>query len=259
MIMQNKIYKILIFILLLTCIHSACPQDTSQAWDFGEELTYKVKWAFIRLGTLRLHICDTLTIHNQKLYHIKCHIDSNPTLFFVNYHTIAESFFSENLEVHYFSYIEEDEGITYKAEYMLDRSRGVVSIQLTDTSNTDNTIEKVIPFSGNVQDGTSLIYYARAHAGETETHSVPYLADESQDVVSINFQGKGDLVKVKAFPNKLPTYFLEGKVYNKGIAGLSGDFKGWFSADDRRLPLMAKMKVFIGSVSLKLEEYNINN
>jgi hypothetical protein len=257
--MRNKIYKIFLFILIFSFSYSVFSQNNYLPWKLGEELTYKVKWAFIRLGTLRLHICDTLSISNQKVYHIKCYIDSNPTLFFVNYHTVAETFFTKNFEVHYFSYIEEDEGITYKAEYTLDRLQGLVSIQLTDTTNADNTIGKVIPFSGNVQDGTSLIYYARAHAGETETHTVPYLADESQDVVSIDFQGKGDLVKVGAFQNKLPTYYLEGMVYNKGIAGLSGDFKGWFSADDRRLPLIAKMKVFIGSVSLKLEKYNIDS
>ena len=244
--------------MIFSFVCSAFSQNNSPPWKMGEELTYKVKWAFIRLGTLKLHIGDTLRINNQKVFHIKCFIDSSPTLFFVNYHTVAETFFTENLEVYYFSYIEEDEGITYKAEYKLDRLRGLVSIQLTDTSNTDNTIQKVIPFSGNVQDGTSLIYYARAQAGKTETQTVPYLADESQDVVTIDFQGKGDLVKVGAFENKLPTYYLEGKVYNKGIAGLSGDFKGWFSADDRRLPLIAKMKVFIGSVSLKLEKYDIN-
>lgn len=255
--MQNKIYKIFLFILLVTCIHSACPQDNPLIWNFGEELTYKVKWAFIRLGTLRLHICDTLTIHNQKLYHIKCYIDSNPTLFFVNHHTVAESFFSESLKVYYFSYIEEDEGVTYQAEYTLDHTTGMVSIQLTDTSNADNTIRKVIPFTGNVQDGTSLIYYARVHAEKKETHTVPYLADESQDVVTLVFKGLNGLKQVDAFRKKSPAYFLEGEVHNKGIAGLSGDFKGWFSADSLRLPLMAKMKVFIGSVSLTLEDYKI--
>ncbi len=255
--MKNKIFKIFLFIIIISWIFSVYSQDNSLSWDMGEELTYKVKWAFIRLGTLRLFISDTLRINNQKVFHIKCYIDSNPTLFFVSYHTVAETFFSKDLEVHYFTYIEEDEGITYQAEYRLDHSKGLVTIELTDTSNADHKISKVTPFSGKVQDGTSLIYYARAHAGKTEIDTVKYLADDGQDNVTIHFQGKGDSLKVGAFKNKLPTYYLEGQVYNKGMAGLSGDFKGWFSADSKRLPLKAKMKVFIGSVSLKLEEYKI--
>jgi len=256
--MKNNIYTILLLILIFSCSHSVYSQGTFPSWEVGEELTYKVKWTFIRLGTIKLHICDTVRINNQKAFHIKCYIDSNPALFFVNYHTVAETFFSKDLEVQYFTYIEEDEGITYKAEYRLNHVRGLVSIELTDTSDTSHKITKEIPFTGNLQDGTSLIYYARAHADKSEQHRVTYLADDGQDVVLINFKGKDGLLKTKPFEQKIPAYYLEGHVYNRGMAGLSGNFKGWFSADSKRLPLMAKMKVFIGSVSLKLEEYKIN-
>lgn len=255
--MKYKIYKIILFILIISCGHSAYSQDVMPYWEVGEELTYKVKWSFIRLGTLKLHICDTLILNHRKVFHIKCYIDSNPTLFFVNYHTVAETFFSKDLEVQYFTYIEEDEGVTYKAEYRLNHSRGLVAVELTDTSNTANKINKEITFTGNLQDGTSLIYYARAHAGKREKHRVTYLADDGQDIILIDFKGKDGLIKVKPFPQKVPAYYLEGHVYNRGMAGLSGNFKGWFSADSRKLPLMAKMKVFIGSVVLKLETYNL--
>lgn len=41
----------------------------------------------------------------------------------------------------------------------------------------------------------------------------------------------------------------------KGIAGITGPFKGWFAADKQRVPLKAELKVFVGSVKVELEDW----
>ena len=41
----------------------------------------------------------------------------------------------------------------------------------------------------------------------------------------------------------------------KGIAGVTGPFKGWFAQDAQRPPLRADLKVFIGNVIVKLEKW----
>ena len=37
-----------------------------------------------------------------------------------------------------------------------------------------------------------------------------------------------------------------------GIAGVKDEFKGWFSPDRQSVPVIAKMKAFIGSVGIEL-------
>ena len=41
----------------------------------------------------------------------------------------------------------------------------------------------------------------------------------------------------------------------KGIAGVTGPFKGWFARDRQRPPLRALLKVFIGNVEVELEKW----
>lgn len=249
--------KRIIFLIFILYMNPLFSQEKADPFTVGEDLTYKVKWSFIRLGTLRLQICDTLRMNNEKVYHVKVFIDSNPTLFFINRHSVFETFFSSNMDVHLFRYYEKIDGITYKADYKFNYSDSLIYVMLTDTSDTNNTISNISPFSGKVLDGTSLIYYARINAAETRSDTVRYIADEDQDDIILNFRGKAEPVKIKAMNGLVPSCYMEGRVLNKGIAGLSGYFKGWFSADRRRLPLKAKMKVFIGSVSLILENYKI--
>jgi hypothetical protein len=45
---------------------------------------------------------------------------------------------------------------------------------------------------------------------------------------------------------------FDGKLDFTGIFGLSGEFEGWFSNDEARVPILAKMKVLIGSVTIEL-------
>ena len=40
-----------------------------------------------------------------------------------------------------------------------------------------------------------------------------------------------------------------------GLYGLSGNFEGWFSNDEARVPIKAKMSVYIGSVVIELKSW----
>ena len=55
-------------------------------------------------------------------------------------------------------------------------------------------------------------------------------------------------------PKWMPTY-LDGTLPMKGIAGVTGPFKGWFAVDKQRLPLKANLEVWIGSVTVELEKW----
>ena len=48
---------------------------------------------------------------------------------------------------------------------------------------------------------------------------------------------------------------LDGSTDFISVFGLTGYFEGWFSNDEASIPIVAKMKVIIGNVTLKLKSW----
>lgn len=222
----------------------------------GEEFQYKVSWSFIRLGTLKLEVADTVRMDGTLLYHLKLNMDSNPVLFFVNIHSVYETFIDEMLRVHLFYANERIDNILYKTEYRFDYVSKLIHINMTDIKNPSNTIIDTQPLSHQALfDGTGMVFYARANAHKTEADTLTAYFEAKYGKVSINFKGKKGAQKIDALQKPMPTYFIDGEVHMKAIAGLSGPFKGWFVIDSQRPPLIAELKVFIGSVKVELEDW----
>jgi hypothetical protein len=229
--------------------------DNPFKWKIGEELTYKVKWAFIRLGTLKLQICDSLVIDNTLVYHVRLLIDSNPLLFFVNMHNVYNSYLDKDFQLQLFYAEEKIDDVTYRAEYRLDYSDSLIHIDMTDIKDPAKTIKKSVPFQKTILDGTSLIYYARKNAISTKTDTAIAFFESEQGEVVINFKGKKGRIKISALDSSVESYYVDGKMNTIGIAGVSGPFKGWFAVDEQRIPLKVELKVFVGSVKVELEEW----
>lgn len=246
----------IIFLLVVLCSSNLLLSKGNRFdWKIGEELTYRVKWSFIRLGTLKLQICDSLVVDSTPVYHVRLLIDSNPLLFFVNMHNIYNSYLDKNFQLHLFYAEEKIDNVIYKAEYRLDYADSVIHINMTDIKDTTKTIKKSVPFQEAILDGTSLVFYARENTLSTKTDTVIAFFESEQGKVAINFKGKNGRIKISALDALLESYYLDGKMNIKGIAGVSGPFKGWFAVDNQRIPLKAELKVFIGNVKVELEEW----
>jgi len=246
---------IILILVVLLFPNFLLSNDDSFKWKIGEELTYKVKWAFIRLGTLKLQICDSLVIDSTFVYHVRLHIDSNPLLFFVNMHNVYNSYLDKNFQLQLFYAEEKIDDVNYKAEYRLDYSDSLIHINMTDIKDATKTIKKSEPFQETVLDGTSLVYYARKNAISTKTDTVITFFESEQGEVIINFKGKKGRIKISALDSAVESYFVDGRMNTIGIAGVTGPFKGWFTVDEQRIPLKVALKVFIGSVKVELEEW----
>jgi len=229
--------------------------DKPLLWEIGETLTYKVNWSVFRLGTLKLTVEDTVRIRNHRVYQVRLNIDSNPVLFFVNVHSEIQTCFDDELNTHLFNSMEKIDGITYNTQYSYNYEDSILSIELTDEKNPENRIHQQRKFTGQSLDGTSLIYYARFHAGKTRVDTVYYLFNGEPNPAVIEFEGEGKKFDVDGLEEPLETYFVKGNIPGKGISGLKGKFKGWFSRFGPRPPVKAELKVFIGHVSLQLESW----
>jgi len=112
-----------------------------------------------------------------------------------------------------------------------------------------------IALTGPTQDGLSLFFYARDRLPYREKVNVPAVVNEQIVNTYINFVGERTSVEVDAVDHPIDVLRFEGTAQFTGIYGLTGDFEGWFSNDDARVPILAKMKVILGSVTIELMQW----
>jgi hypothetical protein len=84
---------------------------------------------------------------------------------------------------------------------------------------------------------------------------VPAIVNEQVVNTYIDFIGERSSVEIDAVEYPVDVLRFEGTAQFTGIFGLTGDFEGWFSNDDARVPILAKMKVILGSVTIELMQW----
>jgi len=241
--------------LLLFLSPQVQANDKPFQWIIGEELTYKVKWSFLRLGTLKTVVLDSLQMDGRKVYHTQLYIDSNPVLFFVNFHSIYESYINEDFYPHLFLAVEKIDGVKYDTRYRFNYATRQIEVKMTDVEDTTQVIEKLIPLDEKIQDGMSLIFFARGNIQTPASLNVKAFYNARKGDLVMRLKGAGEKVKIAALPGEVPTREVDGKMNFKTIAGFSGKYHGWFATDAQAPPLKAELKVFIGNVSVELESW----
>lgn len=73
----------------------------------------------------------------------------------------------------------------------------------------------------------------------------------------LNFSGAADTIKVAAFDELQKGWEFSGRAdwVGKAYGGVSGPFRGWISQDAAAIPLKVKVKIFLGSITLELENF----
>lgn len=230
-------------------------QDSKFGYRIGEEFTYKVKYSFLRLGTLRLVVNDSVKINGHNVYHTQLFIDSNPLLFFVNMHNVYNSYIDDEFRLQLFKAEERIDDILYTTEYRFSYEDSMIYATLTNIKDPNQIIRKEITMDELLLDGSSLIFYARANVHSVKAESLATFFEAKKGRVFINFKGKQGQQAIDAIGKGIDTYYVDGMMNSVGIAGLNGPFKGWFAVDSQRPPIRAKLKVFIGHVTVELEEW----
>ena len=82
-----------------------------------------------------------------------------------------------------------------------------------------------------------------------------------EDTVStvINFGGRKEATSIDASSYPVKTVYFSGDANWTGVYGLSGRYEGWFADDESRIPIKAKMKVYVGSVTIELQSWRRGN
>jgi hypothetical protein len=226
----------------------------------GEELVYEVKYLFFKLGQIKFKIVDKFIENGQEFYKVEIKIDSY-SVPFVDIHAnfkaifdskfIAREYYSEMKEKKYYQSVKYRLVENFPA-YIVEKNYHNLA------NNTKGTKLDTVKISTMYCDGPSLFYYARSNAHLNKTVILPTFIEGVKGVTLINFGKKKTRVKIDAIDGSVDAYEIDGKANYVGFFGLTGDFVGWISADERAIPLKGKLKVLVGSVIVELKSWNEN-
>jgi hypothetical protein len=236
--------------VLLTCSSVA----TAQVLYPGEELVYRVSYLNITLGTVKCVTEPFTTYNGKRVAKVKVYIQSHPNIPFVSLQSIYESWIdtSGTYSYKFNANTKEDQGWTFD-QYLFDYS-GRTAL----TEKYKNKV-KVSGHNYNIRkpynDGSSILYAARALIYSKKSLRMPTLIMEDTVSTVINFSGKKEATEIDAVDYPVRTVYINGDANWTGVYGLSGRFEGWFSDDDARIPILAKMKVYVGAATLELTSW----
>jgi len=236
----------------LACALRARAQvPSSHVLSEGEELTYNVRYGPLDLGQVRIAILSSWVEGGVRVYHSRGYIDSYRGVPFVDLHAVYETVMDSTITSRRFSGRTKagDRWNFGRYRYDPDHSRTIIEMGQQDSVVSRRDTLQV---PGPCQDGLSLFFAAREHLFENRT--VNFRAVVSEKVVNarIDFRDDRQSVQVDAIDYPVDVIHFEGEAEFVGLYGMTGGFEGWFSNDDARVPILAKMRVLIGSVTIEL-------
>ncbi len=253
---MRKLIAVFVIILVLSLTTTARESNANDfPWKIGEELFYKVKYTFITVGSLHFTVLGEDSIRGQKAFHCKMHLKSSNIPFLDLDDTYDSYIDADSVYAHRFWSIENHDDFRLYTLYDMDYSQNQIKITMErrykDGGDTVQVLDSTAVIDSRIQDGLSLLYYARSVAKKSTEEDVTVFSMNQLRGTSINLTGEKDDIKVQG--EKVDGYFLDGKMKFVGIAGIKEDFKGWFSEDPQSIPLHAQMKAIVGSVKVNLE------
>lgn len=258
-----KYYLLTFLILYLDCFgytqvdqkkNELSSGNNSEKLFVGEDLTYVVKYAFFNLGEVRFRVLEKTTINNKPVYKTIAYIDSYPDLPFVSLHQIYESYIDSTLfPLKFFAEIFGDDTVFVEYNFR-DHSR--IDMKKGKYDGSRLWLDSTTYIKHRMQDGLSLLYFARMNFGEQRSVSVPCFVNEKEEKTIINYFDENESVSIDAVDYEIDCLKLDGKTDFVSVYGLTGSFEGWFSNDSFSVPILAKMNVIIGSVNLELIKWN---
>ena len=223
----------------------------------GERLEYEVSYSIFSLGTVKVEIVDTAQRNGATVFRAKALMDSYSGVPFVNLHWIFYSEIDPHFYSHFFSGVDNKDtnNVSY-SDYSFDYPRDRVFVERGIRQQHDSATKTTDTISCTYQDGLSLFYYARGNVHSNEPENIPTFVNEKKVNTYINFTNKKTSTEIDAVKYPVETIEFDGRADFVGIFGLTGGFSGWFSNDDAAVPIVAKMKVILGSIRLELVKWN---
>jgi hypothetical protein len=231
----------------------------------GEELVYEVSWLNVKLGQIRLKTSPSTNLDGKITHHAAAYIDSYEGLPLVDLHAIDHT----DMDTLFYStgfHAMETKGKGWRfetARYDFPHKQVIVEKVLQKERKLSPAspvhFDTVSLSDSFLQDGLSIVYFARANVHRNTTIVVPTLVYGKLGKTRFNFSDETVYEEIDAVKDKkIRVVQFTGKAEFEGLFGFTGDFKGWFSDDSASVPIKAEMKVILGSAKIELIEWKRN-
>ena len=228
--------------------------------EVGEELVYTAYYGFIKLGEVHFKITNFDT--KTKKYYATAELRSNKSipLVDINYWFETTMLHKNDSLYSYRFYSTEfkDRDITH-IDYTFDYDMGLIKAKKDRNLIAEEEKEIKIDGTKKFQDGLSLFYNARIQSLVNRNYIVPVYINEKESTVNYSFNFNKDVVSSDLVDFDMEAIKVFGNAHFVGVFGLTGEFIGWMSNDEARVPLKAKFNVAIGSITLELSSYKRAN
>ncbi len=253
MILRYGVFCLLLFAGAQNCLSQENLVNRS-AFKAGEVLRYKVKWSFIRLGSLevRQELCDSA---DRACYRIILTAESAQGLPFIDIYFVNQGKVStETLESLEFT---SDIGREKRNRSVHQTDTAAKLLALTEFVDNNLIRSDTLHLNQLVYDDPSLFMLFRCLAGSGETREVSSVMESRIETTTFRFPVDREEIEVAALDKPVSAFRFEGKANwtRNDYAGLKGEFCGWVSADSAAVPLRIEARIFLGSIVLELESY----
>ncbi|MBI4335506.1 MAG: DUF3108 domain-containing protein [Candidatus Omnitrophica bacterium] len=228
--------------------------EEKDALRVGERLVYSVNWNFVPVGHATLSVQEITEINGRKVYHLLSTAKSNDFL---------STFYKVDDNIH--SWIDEEGLYSLRFEkHMQEGNYRAHEVMEYDYANKKahyksftNKSEKTIDLPDYVKDQLSCIFFYRTMDIQIgKSNFIKVEADEQVGDVEVKALEYQNLVLPGL--GSFDAVMVEPKANFRGIFVRKGRLWIWMSADKRRLPLMMKTQIPIGSVVCILERIEQN-
>lgn len=242
-------------LLLLLVLSGSVPAQWYKASAFsdGEWLKYKVKWGFIRLGTIEV-FQEELPETTPRAFRVMMRAKSAKlqiiNVFFINEGIVNPR--QPTLQQFKITVGKDARDIT---TYTYDPPTGTVLMKKT----VDNRLELLDSLTclENLYDAIGTFMMIRCLSASGFNITLNNIIDFKICQTHLNFSGMADTIKVAAFDDLQKGWEFSGRAdwVGKAYGGVSGPFRGWISQDAAAIPLKVKVKIFLGSITIELEDF----
>lgn len=224
----------------------------------GEELNYVVYYGFIKLGEVKMKVIGKHSGNGKTVYSSRATMKSYSGIPFVSLNSLFESdivFDGKEMYSEKFKATEFYEDGVITIEYKFNYDSQYVYVHKVNKGKVEK--DENIHFNKNVrfQDGLSLFYSSRLNSFSAENFIIPVFMNEAETFVNYYFSAKPEEISLSILDDDIKAVKCNGTANFTGVFGLSGEFAGWFSNDEERIPLKSQMNVIIGNITLELDTF----
>jgi len=226
--------------------------ECSTFFPVGTQYVYSVSYGFIPLGTLKIWTQRYLTVAGERLAEVWFTADVNPLYaWLIDMHDIFVARMpldASGLRSMYTSSIYNDDIM----ERLYQMETGSNHYFARGCHYEGDIYLYRYPCPRGTFDGISILYAARRSVRLNQ--SARYTTIVSEEFKRTEIQLDPEPVQLRHAGSYHSVRRLHGTANYKGQAGLSGNFEGWFTNDSLTLPLESKMKIMVGSITIRLKE-----